>query len=144
MIATIRRICTKRSNWIFPCLFLFALCVSPNTARASEADLAIPDLHQGHFNIFGKQVSGWNLLLCGSFVICGTLGISLYLKAQIRKLPAHRSMLAVADIIYATCKTYLLQQAKFLIMLFILIAIAISYYLLGFSHESTAGGPKAA
>src|SRR6185295_9907585 len=38
--------------------------------------------------------------------------------------------------IFQTCKTYLLQQAKFLVMLFVLIAIAISYYLLGFSSES--------
>ena len=68
-------------------------------------------------------------------VICGTLGISLYLRAQIHKLPAHKSMLEVAEIIFQTCKTYLIQQGKFLLMLFVLIAIAISYYLLGFGHE---------
>jgi len=46
------------------------------------------------------------LLFYGSFVICGTLGISLYLRAQIKALPAHKSMLAVAEIIFQTCKTY--------------------------------------
>jgi K(+)-stimulated pyrophosphate-energized sodium pump len=107
------------------------------TASASEADLAIPDLHVGTFDIFGKTISAWNLLFYGALVICGTLGISLYLRAQIHKLPAHKSMLAVSEIIYETCKTYLKQQGKFLLMLFVLIAIAIGYYMLGFSHETS-------
>jgi K(+)-stimulated pyrophosphate-energized sodium pump len=109
-------------------------------ASASEADLAIPDLRQGSFTILGQAISAWNLLFYGSFVIAGTLGISLMLRAQIRALPAHKSMLGVAEIIFQTCKTYLIQQGKFLLMLFALIAIAISYYLLGASHE---GEPKA-
>src|SRR6476661_6807644 len=104
------------------------LLAGATAARASEADLAIPDLHQGHF--FNGAISAWNLLFYGSFVICGTLGFSLYLRGQIHKLPAHRSMLNVAEIIYQTCKTYLLQQGKFLLMLFALIAVAITFYLL--------------
>src|SRR5205814_4347739 len=117
----------------------FSLAVMARHVRASEADLAMPDLHAGRFFNHGNStggISAWNLLLFGSFVICGTLGISLYLRAQIKKLPAHKSMLDVADIIYATCKTYLIQQGKFLLMLWILIALSISYYMLGFSHES--------
>src|SRR5207302_3131595 len=81
-------------------------------------------------------ISAGLLLLVGSVVICGTLGISLYLRAQIHKLPAHKSMLDVAEVIFQTCKTYLIQQGKFLLMLFVLIAVAISYYLLGFGHET--------
>src|SRR5262249_49793386 len=50
--------------------------------------------------------------------------------------PAHKSMLNVAEVIFQTCKTYLIQQGKFLLMLFVLIAVAISYYLLGFGHET--------
>jgi K(+)-stimulated pyrophosphate-energized sodium pump len=111
------------------------LLLAGGTARAGEADLAIPDLHEGHFNIFGQSVSAWNLLFWGACVIAGTLGISLYQLVQIHKQPAHRSMLNVADTIFATCKTYLIQQGKFLLMLFVLIALAISYYLLGFSSE---------
>lgn len=103
---------------------------------ASEADLAIPDLHEGTFTIFGRQISGYNLLLYGSFVICGTLGISLYLRRQIAMLPAHESMLKVAEIIYQTCRTYLIQQGKFLIMLFLIIASAMSYYFLELQEET--------
>jgi K(+)-stimulated pyrophosphate-energized sodium pump len=109
---------------------------------ASEADLAIPDLHEGTFPTLGG-ISAWNLLFYGALVIAGTLGISLYLRRQIAILPAHESMLAVAEIIFQTCKTYLIQQAKFLVMLFVLIAFAISYYLLGFSHEEAAPEPGA-
>jgi K(+)-stimulated pyrophosphate-energized sodium pump len=112
-----------------------ALLVVGSEARASEADLAIPDLHAGTFNILGQDVTAWNLLLYGALVICGTLGISLYLRAQIKQLPAHSSMLNIAEIIFQTCKTYLLQQGKFLLMLFVLIAAAISYYLLAFGGE---------
>src|SRR5262245_32040720 len=106
-------------------LLLLLLCAP--AALASEADLAIPDLHAGTF--FGGSVSAWTLLFCGALVICGTLGISLYLRTQIEKLPAHKSMLGVAEIIFQTCKTYLIQQGKFLLMLFVLIACAITFYL---------------
>jgi len=96
---------------------------------ASEADLAIPDLHEhGTFTIAGQRITSGNLLFYGSFVILGTLGISLYLRNQIHRLPAHKSMLDVADIIYQTCKTYLIQQGKFLILLFIIIGALMTYY----------------
>jgi K(+)-stimulated pyrophosphate-energized sodium pump len=96
-------------------------------AHAGEADLAIPDLHVGKFETLGG-ISPWNLLFYGSFVILGTLTISLYQVWQIHKQPAHKSMLDVAEIIFQTCKTYLIQQGKFLLMLFVLIACAMTYY----------------
>src|SRR5258707_10821815 len=111
------------------------LLLAGPAARASEADLAIPNLWEhGSFTILGQTISAGVLLLAGSFVICGTLGISLYLRSQIHKLPAHKSMLDVAEIIYQTCKTYLIQQGKFLLMLFAIIGVAITYYLLAFGH----------
>src|SRR5262245_9850651 len=105
------------------------LLLAAGVAHGSEADLAIPDLHQGTFNIFGQTITAWNILFYGAWVICGTLGISLYQLSQIYKQPAHKSMLDVAEIIFQTCKTYLIQQGKFLLMLFVLIGAAISYYL---------------
>ncbi len=102
--------------------------LAATAAHAGEADLAIPDLHEGKFNILGLSISGWNLLFFGSFVIAGTLGISLYLRSEIFKLPAHKSMLDVSEVIFQTCKTYLVQQGKFLLMLFALIGSAMTYY----------------
>jgi K(+)-stimulated pyrophosphate-energized sodium pump len=108
---------------------LLILLLAASSVYASEASLAIPDLHKGTFTSLGG-VSAWNLLFGGACVIAGTLGISLYLRTQIQRLPAHRSMLNVANTIYETCKTYLIQQGKFLLMLFAFIAAAITFYLL--------------
>src|SRR5688572_25956285 len=105
----------------------FAILLVASSAHAGEADLAIPDLHQGSFTIAGFKISAWNLLFYGALVITGTLGISLYLRAEIKKLPAHKSMLDISEIIFQTCRTYLIQQGKFLLMLWVLISIALSY-----------------
>jgi K(+)-stimulated pyrophosphate-energized sodium pump len=133
------------SDWALRGLkvLLFSLVTLPVTGSmvwAGEADLAIPDLHVNVF--FNNTVSAWNLLAGGALVIVGTLGISLYLRTQIAALPAHKSQLDVAEVIYQTCKTYLIQQGKFLLMLFAFIAVAISYYLLGFGHGGEAGGAE--
>jgi K(+)-stimulated pyrophosphate-energized sodium pump len=112
-------------------LALVVLLVTAASVHAGEADLAIPDLHKGTFKIFGQDITAWNLLFYGACVIAGTLGISLYLRAQIKKAPAHKSMLDVAEIIFQTCKTYLIQQGKFLLLLFAIIACAMTYYFLG-------------
>jgi K(+)-stimulated pyrophosphate-energized sodium pump len=120
-------------GWWLLMIMAGLVCLTAGSAvHASESDLAIPDLHAGTFPTLG-DITAWQLLFWGAWVIAGTLGISLYLRTQIHRLPAHRSMLNVADTIYATCKTYLLQQGKFLLMLFVLIAIAIGYYLVGFA-----------
>ncbi len=97
---------------------------------ASEADLAIPDLHAGSYTLFGGTITAWQLLFYGALVICGTLGISLFQFFMIRKEKAHESMLKVAEIIYQTCRTYLLQQGKFLLMLFAFIAAVLAFYFL--------------
>lgn len=96
---------------------------------ASEADLAIPDLRDGFFANFG--LDGWHLMLYGSFVIVFTLSISIALFYSVKKLPAHHSMLSIAETIYQTCKTYLIQQGKFLLVLFGIIAVALGYYFFG-------------
>jgi len=57
-------------------ILFFVLSILSIGAFASEADLKIPDLHQAIFPHFGGM-NGWNLLLLGSLVIVGTLGISL-------------------------------------------------------------------
>ena len=96
---------------------LLILCFVTIGAFASDADLAIPDLHNGTFPLF-FHLNAYQLLLYGSLVIMGTLGISIYLRGQIKKMPAHKSMLDVAETIFQTCRTYLIQQGKFLLTLF--------------------------
>jgi len=120
------------------------LLLAASGVHAGEADLAIPDLWiHGKFDTLGGITPGW-LLFLGSFVILGTLAISLYQLVQIHKQPAHKSMLDISEIIFQTCKTYLIQQGKFLLMLFCFIAVAMAVYLLGFNHEDTAAAEGSA
>ncbi|HEY1603326.1 MAG TPA: sodium-translocating pyrophosphatase [Pirellulales bacterium] len=113
-----------------------AIFLLGSTAMAGEADLAIPDLSLGSFTIAGQKIDAWSLLFYGSFVIVGTLGISLFLRSQIKNLPAHESMLGISEIIFQTCKTYLIQQGKFLMMLFAIISVAMMYYFVGLQHKT--------
>jgi K(+)-stimulated pyrophosphate-energized sodium pump len=108
---------------------LLALILAAFPVFASEADLKIPNL----------SLDQNNLLLFG-FVIC-ILGLffGYYQFSSVRKLRAHKSMLDVAHIIFETCKTYLIQQGKFLIILFVFIAACISFYF-GYLQEMGFGG----
>jgi K(+)-stimulated pyrophosphate-energized sodium pump len=108
----------------------------PTIARASEADIKIPDLAKVTF--FGGSLTGMNVLMIG-LVVCllGVIyGWMQYL--QTKNLQVHKSMADVSQIIWETCKTYLFQQGKFLAVLWILIAVCMTYYFGVLSHESPA------
>jgi len=123
----------KNITWL---LLVIVLLMQTLPAFASEADLAIPDLHKGAPYTKMGGITPWNLLFYGALVITGTLGISLYLRRQIRQLKAHDSMLKVAETIFQTCRTYLIQQGKFLVMLFAFIAAAMLFYFLILKGET--------
>lgn len=110
-------------------LSLPLLFVSPAMVMASEADLVIPVLSKAQ-----------NDLLVIGIVVC-ILGMffGLYQYKKVEKIQAHQSMLDVANIIYETCKTYLIQQGKLLIILFAFIAFCIAFYF-GFLQNMPAGG----
>jgi K(+)-stimulated pyrophosphate-energized sodium pump len=115
----------KRSIWTF-LLSGIILLLFAGTAFAGEADIKLPDLTTISF--LGGALSGMMILNVG-LVICliGMIfGIIQYV--QTKNLPAHKSMLDVSQTIWETCKTYLFQQGKFLIALWILIAICMIYY----------------
>jgi K(+)-stimulated pyrophosphate-energized sodium pump len=98
-------------------VILLAL-LSSIVSKASEADLVIPQL--------SPQQN--NLLLMG-FVVC-FLGIAfgLYIFFKIKRMAAHPSMLEVSAVIFETCKTYLIQQGKFIVVLFVVIGSIIGFY----------------
>jgi K(+)-stimulated pyrophosphate-energized sodium pump len=85
---------------------------------ASEANLKIPTLNDDQQSI----------LITGLFVCVLGLLFGIYQYLRVKKLKAHQSMLDVAQIIFETCKTYLIQQGKLLIILFIFIAVCVSFY----------------
>ena len=102
-----------------------------NGASASELDLLIPSLSQATYSVFGYSVTGSELLI-GGMVIC-LLGMCFGLGEffSIKRLPAHESMLKVSETIYATCTTYMKQQAKLLFVLELFIGACIVYYFAG-------------
>ncbi len=110
---------------------LLVLFIAPVLAFAGEADLIVPDLKGATF--FNGAVTGWQLLFYGMVIVLFGLYFGYRQYVQIKKLPAHKSMLDVSKIIFETCKTYLLQQGRFLIILFLIIGTAITYYFLGLS-----------
>ena len=114
--------------------FAFLTCATVTTC-ASEADINIPDLSAVKFGGPGG-ISGLTLMYLG-IVICAIGAVfGLLQYRQTKALPVHESMGRVSNTIWETCKTYLIQQGKFLLMLFVLIACAITFYLLGFGHSA--------
>ncbi|MDR2812094.1 MAG: sodium-translocating pyrophosphatase, partial [Endomicrobium sp.] len=115
---------------------LFAVltaCISH--ALASEVNLVVPDLSLVSF--FGNAVNGRSLLIFG-FIVCffGLMfGICHFLS--IKKLAVHSSMKDISELIYETCKTYLVTQGKFIIILEVLLALIIVVYFGWLEHFAT-------
>ena len=117
-------------------LFAFALplLVGVMPAIAGEADIVLPDLSNVNFTIFGGVLNGIHIMYFGLLICILGLVFGLVQSNQTKNLPAHRSMLDVSDIIWETCKSYLAQQGKFLVILWVLIAICMTYYFIGLQH----------
>ncbi|MCA0306991.1 MAG: sodium-translocating pyrophosphatase [Actinobacteria bacterium] len=107
-----------------------------HTQRQSEFDLPLPDLHAATFAGMGG-ISGWYLLLIGLLICVGGFAFGLVSYMQLKKLPVHQAMRDVSELIYETCKAYLLQQGKFLLTLFAFIGAVIFVY---FGFLNTSGG----
>ncbi len=92
-----------------------------------EASLTLPDLTKVSFaNFFG--LNGHNLLTIGLLFCMGGLLFGLAIFVQLKNMPVHRSMREMSELIYETCKTYLITQGKFIMVLWIFIAVIISLY----------------
>jgi K(+)-stimulated pyrophosphate-energized sodium pump len=99
----------------------------PMISLAGEADLQIP-----------ASIKDQHILYYGFAVTLAGLLFGLFQFRKIKKLPAHRSMLDIAQVIYETCRTYLKQQGKFLAILFVIIGAAVAGYF-GFLAKDHAG-----
>jgi len=109
-----------------PALLLTLLLGAPAFAAAGgEANLKLPDLNSVKF--FGS-VGGKDLLFVGLAVSALGLIFGLIMYSQLKNMPVHKSMLDVSELIYATCKTYLVTQGKFLFVLWLFIAAVIGFY----------------
>ncbi len=113
---------TATSVWAAIALVLGAAGV----AGASEAELILPNLASERFLGF----DGWTLLLVMGAVICAFgLVFSFMQYNSLKNLPVHRSMLEISELIYETCKTYLITQGRFILILELFIgAIMVVYF----------------
>ena len=98
---------------------------SKSTVRGGEASLVLPDLNS--VTVLGGG-SGRALLVIGLAVCALGLGFGALAFIQLRRLPVHPSMREVSELIYSTCKVYLIQQGKFLLVLWGFIAAVIVVY----------------
>src|SRR5579859_3319120 len=93
---------------------------------AGEANLVLPDLNTARFfdgAIGGRALLLWGLLVCALGLL---FGLASYVR--LKKLPVHVAMLEISELIYETCKTYLITQGKFLLVLWVFIGAIITFY----------------
>jgi len=96
----------------------------PPDEAGGEANLKVPDLSQAQFlGTDGHKLLMWGLLFCVFGLLFGLVTYS-----KLKNLPVHRAMGEVSNLIWETCKTYLIQQGKFLLLLWVFIAAIIILY----------------
>jgi K(+)-stimulated pyrophosphate-energized sodium pump len=96
-------------------------------AMASEADLVLPDLGSQTF----LGINGHDLLLAGLVVCFGGIIFGMIMYTKLKNLPVHRSMREISELIYETCKTYLVTQGKFILLLELFIGLVMIFYFWG-------------
>ena len=129
-LAAVRRLSSMKSSakLLTAALTLFLLNAAtafaqPNEA-AGEANLRLPDLSSVRF----LGLTGHNLLLIGLLFCAFGLLFGMAIYVQLKNLPVHRSMREISELIYETCKTYVITQGKFLMVLWAFIAVVIVAY----------------
>lgn len=108
------------------------------TEHVSEANLVLPNLADVGLASFLGGMSGWTLLCWGLLVCIAGLVFGAVIYGQIKKMPVHKSMADVSELIYETCKTYMITQGKFLLILEAFIAVIIVTYF-GWVQQLGAG-----
>ena len=104
-----------------------------------EASLKIPDLAQ--VQLLG--VNGRTLLFSGLAVCVLGLVFGLVIYTQLKNLPVHPSMREISELIYETCKTYLITQGKFILVLEAFIGVIMVVYFGALQHYDAARTPHA-
>ncbi|MGA8874797.1 MAG: sodium-translocating pyrophosphatase [Candidatus Korobacteraceae bacterium] len=116
------------SKLLLSAFTLFMLQASTAFAQPSEAGgeatLQVPDLSTVSF----LGMNGHSILLIGLIFCAFGLLFGLMIYVQLKKLPVHRAMREISELIYETCKTYVVTQGKFLMILWAFIAVVILAY----------------
>jgi len=91
-----------------------------------EASLKLPDLSSVSF--LNGSIDGHRLLMIGILFCLFGLGFGMVIYMRLKNLPVHRAMREISELIYETCKTYLVTQGKFILLLWAFIAVIILLY----------------
>jgi K(+)-stimulated pyrophosphate-energized sodium pump len=97
-----------------------------------EANLVLPDLSTETF----QGINGRTLLMGGLVVCLFGLAFGMVIFYRLKNMPVHRSMLEVSELIYETCKTYLITQGKFILLLEVFIGVIMVFYFGVLQHFS--------
>ncbi len=108
------------------CISAVAALAQPSTEAGGEASLKLPDLSQVSF--LNGAINGHNLLLIGILFCLFGLSFGMVIYMRLKNLPVHRAMREISELIYETCKTYLLTQGRFILFLWAFIAVIILLY----------------
>ena len=103
-----------------------AALAQPAQEAGGEASLKLPDLTSVRF--LNNAIDGHRLLLIGILFCLFGLGFGLTIYMRLKNLPVHRAMREISELIYETCKTYLITQGKFILVLWAFIAVIIAAY----------------
>src|ERR1700757_2872379 len=103
-----------------------AAFAQPAGEAGGEAALKLPRLDLVSF--FNGAIDGHKLLLIGILFCLFGLGFGMAIYLRLKNLPVHRSMREISELIYETCKTYLITQGKFILLLWVFIAVIIAAY----------------
>jgi K(+)-stimulated pyrophosphate-energized sodium pump len=103
-----------------------ALAQPAGEAAGGEAALKLPDLSQVSF--LNGAIDGHKLLLIGILFCLFGLGFGMTIYMRLKGLAVHRAMREISELIYETCKTYLVTQGKFILLLWAFIAVVILLY----------------
>jgi K(+)-stimulated pyrophosphate-energized sodium pump len=101
-----------------------------------EASLKLPDLSSVSF--LNGAIDGHRLLMIGILFCIFGLGFGMVIYMRLKNLPVHRSMREISELIYETCKTYLVTQGKFILLLWVFIAVIILLYFGMLEHMEAA------
>src|SRR5687767_4368582 len=133
---------SRRSSAVLAFALAFlAMLLGPSAVQASEADLRIPNLADPSITFLG--LTGYTLLLWGLLICLAGLVFGFVIYGQLKRLPVHKSMLEVSELIYATCKTYLWTQIRFILLLELFIGAVIFIYFTFLAEYHTDGAEAA-
>src|SRR5262249_31059851 len=107
-----------------PMIGILLSMLAATTASASETDMVLPSFDGTSF----MGIASRTLLLGGLGVCAAGIIFGLVMYVRLKNMPVHPSMRDVSELIYATCKTYLVTQGKFILMLELCIGTVMVIY----------------